>query len=102
LARTWFLTGLMGPGGGRTSDGKKKGGKSEDGGSEKDGEVGWCRLTLCRLPKTKRLETKFCKLLSTSAFKFNLRRYSKGSAWKSEMGVKTDVRRCRFTLSTPR
>ena len=46
------------------------------------GEVGRCRLTLSNTkltpPGTKRLKLKRDILLSTSAFKFDLRRYSEG------------------------
>jgi len=45
-------------------------------------EVGRCRLTISnsslKLPGTKRLKLKYDILLSTSAFKFNLHRYTEG------------------------
>ena len=58
-------------------------------------------------PGTKRLKLNCDVLLSTSAFKFNLRRYSAAglenllkkrgaNIWTPEVG------RCRLTLSTPR
>ena len=51
-------------------------------------------------PGTKRLKLKCAMLLSTSAFRFNLRHYSE-AALRGELAAeqsRTKVRRCRLTL----
>jgi len=56
-----------------------------------------------KLPGTKRLKLKCDILLSTSAFKFNLRRYGEVRVWdmRTRTMISHLVGRCRLTVSKP-
>jgi hypothetical protein len=71
-----------------------------------DAPQGWAvqvdpiKATL-KAPGTKRLKLKSDELLSSFAFNFNMRRYSKGGPYLAKMRISFVVGWCRLTLSNP-